>query len=186
MAWIHQKHNGTGQGMERSFYCIHSRIHRDSPPRNESRSTQAHQMRWAEPTRPASTRLGAHTRRRKALGEASQHAVCVHASVCNCVCVCAGVDDHLYSLRRGIPLSDARRKYKEGAGLSQDDRRARGLELTLEEEKLLARQVNMLCVCTQMMVIVYAWVQVLMTIFTRCAGILQLGPLGANRRTALG
>ena len=75
--------------------------------------------------------------------------------------MCEGVDDHFYSLRRGIALSDARRKYKEGAGLSQDDRRARGLELTLEEEQLLARQVNMLCVYTQVMVIVYACVKVL-------------------------
>jgi len=73
----------------------------------------------------------------------------------------AGVDDHFYSLRRGIALSDARRKHKDGAGLSQDVRKARGLELTPEEEKLLARQVNMLCVCTQMMVIVYVCVKLL-------------------------
>jgi len=97
----------------------------------------------------------------------------------------AGVDDHFYWLRRDIALSDARRKHKEGARLSQYERRARGLELTPEEEKLLAKQVNMLCVCTHMMVIVYAWVQVLMTIFTGCAGILPLGPLWANARKAL-
>ena len=80
----------------------------------------------------------------------------------------------------------ARQKRTKCAGLSQHDQQAQGLELTLEEEKLLVRQVNMLCVCTQMMVIVYAWVQVLMTIFTRCAGILQLRPLGANAGKALG
>jgi len=84
--------------------------------------------------------------------------VCVHSNDGDRVCVGAGVNDHFYSLRRNITVRAARGKQKDGAGLSQDDRRARGLELTLEEEKLLARQVNMLCVCTQMMVIVYAWV----------------------------
>jgi len=44
----------------------------------------------------------------------------------------------------------------------------------------------MMCVCTHMMVIVYAWVHVLMTIFTCCAGILHAVTLGANARTALG
>jgi len=52
--------------------------------------------------------------------------------------------------------SDARHKRKDGAVLSQDVRKARGLELTPEEEKLLVGQVNMLCVCTHMMVIMYA------------------------------
>ena len=37
-----------------------------------------------------------------------------------------------------------------------------------------------------MMVIMYAWVQVLMTIFTGCAGILHSVTLGANTRKALG
>ena len=82
----------------------------------------------------------------------------VHMNDGNRVSVGAGVDDHFYSLRRDIAVRAAWGKQKDGAGLSQDDRRARGLELTLEEEKLLVRQVNMLCVCTQMMVIVYVWV----------------------------
>jgi len=98
----------------------------------------------------------------------------------------AGVDDHFYSLRRDIAVRAAWGKQKDGAGLSQDDRRAQGLELTPEEEKLLAGQVNMLCVYTPVCVIMYAWVQVLMTIFTRCAGILHSVTLGANTRKALG
>jgi len=44
----------------------------------------------------------------------------------------------------------------------------------------------MLCVCTHVMVIVYARVHVLMTIFTRCAGILHAVILGANVRKVLG
>ena len=190
MACIHQKHNRTGQGMEKCFYWIHSSIQRDSLPRNQSRSTQAHQMRWAEPTRPASTRLGAHTRRRKALGEhrqeANQNAVCVHSSVFNRVCVREGVDDHFYSLHREMALSDARRKHNVGAGLSLHDRRAQSLELTHKEKKLLARQVKMLCVYTQVMVIVYACVEVLIATSTRCAGRLQLVPFGTNTSKALG
>ena len=70
-------------------------------------------------------------------------------------------------------MSDARRKKKAGARLSEDDRTAQGLELTPTEEQLLARQVNVLCVCAQVMAVVCAWVQVLVTIFTGCAGILQ-------------
>jgi len=112
--------------------------------------------------------------------------VCVYSHDGNRVCVGAGVDDHFYWLRRDIAVRATLGKRKEGAGLSQDERRARGLELTPEEEKLLARQVNLLCVCKQVCVIVYAGVQVLMTIFTRCAGILQTVTLGANVRKALG
>ena len=78
-----------------------------------------------------------------------------------------------------LAVSDARHKRKDGAVLSQDVRKARGLEFTPEEEKLLAGQVNMLCVCTHMIVIVYAWVHVLMTIFTRCER-----KAGARLRTA--
>jgi len=59
------------------------------------------------------------------------------------------------------PIKTARRKRRAGAGLSQDARKAQGLELTPGEEQLLARQVNVLCVCAQMMAIVCAWVQVL-------------------------
>jgi len=112
--------------------------------------------------------------------------VCVHSNDGNRVCVGAGVHDHFYSLRKDIAVRAAWGKQKDGAGLSQDDRRARGLELTLEEEKLLARQVNILCVYTQVCVIVYAWVQVFMTIFTRCAGGSHSVTLGANTRKALG
>jgi len=97
-----------------------------------------------------------------------------------------GVDCHFYSLHREIAISAARRKRKEGAGLSLHDRRAQGLELTLEEEKLLAStdkwQVNMLCVYTQVMSIVYACMKVLMTIFTRYTGKLHLVLFGANTR----
>jgi len=71
-----------------------------------------------------------------------------------------------------LAVSDAQHKQKDGAGLSQDARKAQGLELTPKEEQLLAGQVNMLCVCAQMMVIVCAWVQVLLTIFTVCVGTL--------------
>ena len=85
-----------------------------------------------------------------------------------------------------LALSNARRKGKTGAGLSQDDRTAQGLDLTPKEEQLLARQVNVLCVCAQMMAIVCVWVRVLLTIFTGCAGKLQSRPLGAKERPALG
>ena len=90
----------------------------------------------------------------------------MHSNDVNRVCVGAGVNDHFYLLRRENARRAVRRKHKEGAGLSPDVRKSRGLELTPKEEKLLAGQVNMLCVCTPMMLIVYAWVQVLMTIFT--------------------
>ena len=136
----------------------------DCTPR---RLAQTQGRRWAESTRPPSARPRAHTRRRKALGEASQHAVCVHSNDGNRVCVGAGVDDHFYSLRRDITVRAARGKQKDGAGLSQDDRRARGLELTLEEESLFAGQVNMLCVYAQVMEIVYACVKVLIVTCAR-------------------
>jgi len=97
-----------------------------------------------------------------------------------------GVDDHFYSLHRDIAVSAARRKHKEGAGLSQHDQQAQGLELTLEEEKLLARQVNMLCVYTQVCVIVCACVKVLIATFTRYTGRSHSATLGANTRKALG
>jgi len=78
----------------------------------------------------------------------------------------------------------ARRKRTKCAGLSQHDQQAQGLELTLEEEKLLAstdkRQIKMLCVYTQVCSIVYACVKVLMTIFTRCTGRWHSVTLGAN------
>ena len=85
-----------------------------------------------------------------------------------------------------LAVSAARDKQKDGAVLIQDDRQAQGLELTPEEEELLTRQVNMLRVYMPVCVIVYAWVQVLMTIFTSCAGILHSVTLGANTRKALG
>ena len=50
-----------------------------------------------------------------------------------------GVDCHIYLLHREIAISDARRKRKDGAGLSQHEQQVRGLELTDEEEKPLAR-----------------------------------------------
>jgi len=56
---------------------------------------------------------------------------------------------------------DARLKRKDGARLSQDDRTAQGLDLTPAEEKLLARQDNVLCVCAHVMAVVCSWVQVL-------------------------
>ena len=93
--------------------------------------------------------------------------MCVHSNDGNRVCVGVGVDDHFYSLRRDIAVKAARRKRKEGAGLSLHDRRARGLELTLEEESLFAGQVNMLCVYAQVMIIVYACVKVLIVTCAR-------------------
>ena len=42
------------------------------------------------------------------------------------------------NLTHNLAVSDARRKRKDGAVLSQDFRKARGLELTPEEEKLLS------------------------------------------------
>ena len=63
--------------------------------------------------------------------------MCVHSNDGNRVCGGAGVDDHFYSLRRDIAVKAARRKRKEGAGLSLHDRRAQGLELTHTEEPAL-------------------------------------------------
>ena len=88
--------------------------------------------------------------------------MCVHSHDGNHVCVGAFVDDHFSSLRRDIANSDTRRKRKEGAGLSQDERRARGLDLTPEEEKL-----GLLCVYAQVMVIVYACVKELIVTCAR-------------------
>jgi len=48
-------------------------------------------------------------------------------------------------------LSDARLERRAGTGLSPDSRKARGLELSPELEKLLARQVTEHCVCACMM-----------------------------------
>jgi len=94
----------------------------------------------------------------------------------------ARVVDHFYWLCRETAVKTARRKGEAGAGQSQDDRTAQDLDLTPKEEQFLARQVNVLCVCAQMMAIVCAWVQVLLTIFTGCGGKLQSRPLGAKER----
>jgi len=88
-------------------------------------------------------------------------------------CFYTQASNQTHDTNNSLALSDARRKRKDGAGLSQDDRRAHGLDLTPEEAKLWARQVNVLCVCAQMMAIVCAWVQVLLTIFTACEGTLR-------------
>jgi len=78
-----------------------------------------------------------------------------------------------HNLTNSLTRNDARLKKEACARLSQDDRTAQGLELTPAEEKHFARQVNVLCVCAHVMAVVCAWVQVLVTIFTGCAGILQ-------------
>jgi len=55
-------------------------------------------------------------------------------------------------------ISDTRFKQKPGAGLSEDALKEPGLELTPAEEKLVARQVTVLCVCAHVMTVVRAWV----------------------------
>jgi len=52
--------------------------------------------------------------------------------------------------------SEVRLKRKAGAGLSPDSRTVQGLHLTPREEKLVARQVNVPCVCTYVMAVVCA------------------------------
>jgi len=85
-----------------------------------------------------------------------------------------------------LAISDTQLKRKAGAGLSEDARKEQGLELTPEVEKLVARQVNVLCVYAHVMAVVCAWVPVLLTIFTDCTGTLQSVPFGSNEGPALG
>jgi len=56
-----------------------------------------------------------------------------------------------------LAISDSQFKRKAGQGLSQDARKVQGLELTPAQEKLVVRQVNVLCVCTHVMAVVCAW-----------------------------
>ena len=87
---------------------------------------------------------------------------------------------------QNLALSDARLKRKAGKGMSQDALTEQGLDLTPAEEKLVAWQVNVLWVCAHVMVVVCAWMAVLVTILTGCAGTLHSVTLGSNERPAKG
>ena len=82
MTQVHQKDNGTGQTMEKCFYCIHTRsqpdTQPDTQPDHQYHSAQTQGRRMDESRRQESARPGAHSRRRKARGAASEWAVCVH------------------------------------------------------------------------------------------------------------
>jgi len=86
------------------------------------------------------------------------------------VCVDGCVSDHFDWLRRDVALSAARLKRRLGRGLSQEDLIEQGLVLSPAEEKLVAGQVTVLCVCADKEVCVCAWMTVLVTILTGCAG----------------
>jgi len=69
----------------------------------------------------------------------------------------ACVSDHCHWLCRDIAISDTLFKRKVGKRLSHDARKRQGLDLIPREEKLVARQVNVPCVCTYVMTVVCAW-----------------------------
>jgi len=98
----------------------------------------------------------------------------------------AGVSDHFPWLYRDITISDIRLKRRAGKGLSQDARKERDMELSPAEEKLVARQVNVMSVGAHVMVVVCAWMQVLVTIVTDCAETLQSVTFGSNKRPRKG
>ena len=56
-----------------------------------------------------------------------------------------------------LALSESRLKRKADSGLSQDARKEQDLDLTPAQEKLVAQQVNVPCVCAHVMVVVCAW-----------------------------
>jgi len=58
---------------------------------------------------------------------------------------------------KNLAMSDSRLKRKAGKGLSQDAQKEQGLELTPAQEKHVARQVNVPCVCTHVMTVMCAW-----------------------------
>ena len=92
-----------------------------------------------------------------------------------CVCdhvmtvVCAWVPV-LLTIFTGCAVCAVRLKRKAGAGMSEDALKDQGLEFTPAEEKFVARQVTLLCVCDHLKGVVCAWVPVLLTIVTDCAG----------------
>ena len=85
-------------------------------------------------------------------------------------CVGGCVSDHYDWLRRDVALSAARLKRRLGKGLSREDLIEQDLVLSPAQEKLVAGQVNVPSVCADMKVCVRAWVGVLVTIMTGCAG----------------
>jgi len=77
------------------------------------------------------------------------------------VCVDGCVSDLFDWLRRSKAISAIRLKRRAGASMSQDARKKAGLVLSPTEEKLVAGQVNGLCVYAHVMTVVCAWVSVL-------------------------
>jgi len=69
-----------------------------------------------------------------------------------------------------LAKKEARLKRTLGKGLSQEDLIEQDLDLSPAQEKLVAGQVNVLCVCADMKVCVCAWVAELVTLLTGCAG----------------
>jgi len=120
----------------------------------QCRSCQAKGRQRAESRLPQKPRLGALSQGRKALGmasgAASDRTLCVSLRDGSRVCAALVL----------FTISAARGKQRAGRGLSPDSRKKRGLELSPEEEKLLARQVARQvtehCVCHCVMVVVCA------------------------------
>ena len=92
-----------------------------------------------------------------------------------------------------MTINAAQLKRKRGKGLSQEDLIEQDLVLNPAQEKLVAGQVNVLCVCADMKVCVRAWVTEVVTLLTNCAGArlsVQLGSgagleKGSVKRTSL-
>ena len=74
----------------------------------------------------------------------------------NVLCVCAHEMADVSWLCRDIVISVNLFKRKAGRRLSPDSRKARDLELSPKEEQLVARQVNVPCVCVYVMAVVCA------------------------------
>ena len=102
------------------------------------------------------------------------------------VCVDGCVSDLFDWLRRDVAISAIRLKRRRGKGLSQEDLIEQDLVLSPAEEKLVAGQVNVLCVCANMKVCVCAWMAVLVTILTGCAGTWPSVPFGSSAEVVKG
>jgi len=90
-------------------------------------------------------------------------------------------NDELHLARKEAGL-----KRRLGKGLSQEDLIEQDMVLSPAEEKLVAGQVNVLCVCADMKVCVCAWEAELVTLLTGCAGARLSVQLGSSARVVKG
>ena len=85
-----------------------------------------------------------------------------------------------------MTVSETRRKRRAGKGLSEDARKEQDLQITPAQEKLVARQVNVMCVCAHVMAVVCAWGPVLIgncAHWTPC-GVMHSPTMGCDRLDA--